>query len=383
MVEDINALPLEYELDEYRVESVLSTDRIGIFYKALDKYLETQVIIREYFPAQAASRGDDGATVNPILDAAPENPVLDYDAGLEQFLEEARALARLQEPAVAQVKRCFKANNTIYMILEHREEPLLAPDAAPKRAGAKKAAKSFSPTINAIPGKINAFFKAGDLKGSVAKYLKNPFAGKNLFAGKNSLGDNMARLFTARRLKIAGITIVALIVMGGSMALWLREPDDNIVAGKAPRYVLKDGFLRENKEAALPQRARQEVVNPADEEGAAVPPRGEEIDDIPQLLKLAQDNLNAYRLTTPERNNAVYYYRRALAFEPENQVAKDGLYEVATRYGWLAKREMNNENFAKAKRFVALGLTVDPEHPRLLDLKKELGVIDQTQVRLR
>ena len=62
----------------------------------------------------------------------------------------------------------------------------------------------------------------------------------------------MPELFSPQRLKIAGISIVALVVVGGLAALWLREPDDVFATGTAPRYVLKDGIIRENKENALP-----------------------------------------------------------------------------------------------------------------------------------
>jgi hypothetical protein len=179
---------------------------------------------------------------------------------------------------------------------------------------------------------------------------------------------------------------VALVVVGGLAALWLREPDDIVATGTAPRYVLKDGIIKENKENALPQDTTPALVSgapaearPSDAEAAEV----EEIDDIPQLLKLAEESLNGYRLTTPEGNNAVYFYNRVSMLDPENQEAKQGLYEVATRYGWLAKREMNNSNHLKANRFLTLGLQIDPRHPRLLALKKELQESDRTQVKLR
>lgn len=389
MVENSNALPIEYELDEYRILSVLSTDRIGIFYKALDKYLETQVIIREYFPAQSAMRDHDRVTVNPVPQAASDSPSLDYDTGLQQFLEEVRALARLQEPAVAQVKRCFKHNNTIYMVLEHRQELAPSPVAATtkRESGAKvrEKRKFFSHALDTIPEKISALTASGKLTGKNFKSSATRHF-KNSFSARNGFGITMPELFSPQRLKIAGISIVALVVVGGLAALWLREPDDIVATGTAPRYVLKDGIIKENKENALPQDTTPALVSgapaearPSDAEAAEV----EEIDDIPQLLKLAEESLNGYRLTTPEGNNAVYFYNRVSMLDPENQEAKQGLYEVATRYGWLAKREMNNSNHLKANRFLTLGLQIDPRHPRLLALKKELQESDRTQVKLR
>jgi serine/threonine protein kinase len=109
-----NALPPRTMLEEYRIESVLGAGGFGVTYLAHDTNLEKQVAIKEYLPADLALRALDGSVVPVNTDTA-----FDYKAGLEQFLVEARTLARFSHPNIVRVSRYFEANGTAYMVMEY------------------------------------------------------------------------------------------------------------------------------------------------------------------------------------------------------------------------------------------------------------------------
>lgn len=123
-----NTLTPGFFLQEYRVDSVLGAGGFGITYKAWDTHLDTWVAIKEYFPAEWCYRDRDGANVlanTKGVNQTGEEGLFDYQWGLSRFLEEARVLARVQNPDIVRVKRYFKTNGTAYFVMDFEEgEPL-------------------------------------------------------------------------------------------------------------------------------------------------------------------------------------------------------------------------------------------------------------------
>ena len=110
------ALPPDYRLGEYRIQTVLGHGGFGITYLALDTKLNAQVAIKEYFPADLAGR-DTQQFIAP-RDAANAK---DYQWGLDKFLEEARALARFKHNHIVRVLRFLETNGTAYMVMDYEE----------------------------------------------------------------------------------------------------------------------------------------------------------------------------------------------------------------------------------------------------------------------
>ncbi|MCB1826498.1 MAG: protein kinase [Candidatus Competibacteraceae bacterium] len=125
-----NALPSDYMLDEYRIDSILGAGGFGVTYKALDTHLRTWVAIKEYFPVEWSFRDSDGVTVYANTQGQSsqnDGQISDYVWGLERFLDEARVLAQIQHPYVVRVKRYFRAHGTAYIVMDYEEgEPLSA-----------------------------------------------------------------------------------------------------------------------------------------------------------------------------------------------------------------------------------------------------------------
>jgi serine/threonine protein kinase len=108
-----HALPPGFQLDEYRIERQLSLGGFSIVYLATDK-TGLFVAIKEYLPNSLALRGEGG--VKPVISA---EHMAAFRYGMKCFFEEGRALAKLSHPNVIRVLNFFRANDTVYMVMEY------------------------------------------------------------------------------------------------------------------------------------------------------------------------------------------------------------------------------------------------------------------------
>ena len=97
------------------------------------------------------------------------------------------------------------------------------------------------------------------------------------------------------------------------------------------------------------------------------------------LLQMAQQALDEYRLTTPEDNNAYYYYKGILEEDPDNKEAVAGVMKIAAIYASLAEKEINRFRYKKARMYVNRGLSIDPGNSRLLELENANIFSDTSQ----
>ena len=112
-----DALPHNFELAEYIIESMLGHGGFGITYLARDRNLDTRVAIKEYFPADLAVRQDIAA----VASSRPPKAMRDYHLGLKNFIKEARALAHFKHPNIVRVLRYLEAYDTAYMVMEYSQ----------------------------------------------------------------------------------------------------------------------------------------------------------------------------------------------------------------------------------------------------------------------
>ncbi|MCV6637546.1 serine/threonine protein kinase [Candidatus Albibeggiatoa sp. nov. NOAA] len=116
-LEHRNSLPKGFQLNEYRIESILGKPGgFGITYLATDTNLDQYVAIKEYLPSDFAIReGVSTVYVKSSSDAES------FHWGLKCFTDEARVLARFSHPNIVSVLRFFQENNTAYMVMEYQE----------------------------------------------------------------------------------------------------------------------------------------------------------------------------------------------------------------------------------------------------------------------
>ncbi|MDP2284736.1 MAG: bifunctional serine/threonine-protein kinase/formylglycine-generating enzyme family protein [Pseudohongiella sp.] len=116
MAEHIHALPEGYRLHEYELVRVLGAGGFGITYLCFDHNLDQARAIKEYLPADLATRVS-GQSVRSNSSSAQD----DFDAGLNSFLIEAKMLARFEHRNIVKVHRCFSDNGTAYIVMEYAE----------------------------------------------------------------------------------------------------------------------------------------------------------------------------------------------------------------------------------------------------------------------
>jgi len=87
----------------------------GITYLGFNQSLETLVAIKEYLPREMVARCANGLSV----EAHSQEDTEGFHCGLEQFLSEARILAKFDHANIVRVIDFFKENNTAYLIMHY------------------------------------------------------------------------------------------------------------------------------------------------------------------------------------------------------------------------------------------------------------------------
>ncbi len=105
-------LPEGYQLNNYTIQKVLSSGGFSIVYLAHDEN-NIPYAIKEYLPAALVVRsGGSDVGVN-----ADENLAV-FRHGLKCFFEEGRSLALISHPNIIRVENFFRANETVYMVMQ-------------------------------------------------------------------------------------------------------------------------------------------------------------------------------------------------------------------------------------------------------------------------
>lgn len=131
--------------------------------------------------------------------------------------------------------------------------------------------------------------------------------------------------------------------------------------------------------------AQQPPAPPTQLVAEEVPPPSEEfvsqsaLDDAERARRYVADilfdgmrALRADRLMTPPENSAYHFFNRALALDPENQIAKDGISDIAARYLQLADLSGRQGQFDNAESFLRRAAQVDNNHPGLESANRRL-----------
>ena len=110
-------LPAGTVLKGYRIEKIIGEGGFGVTYLAFEPLLQTYVAIKEFFPKRYANR-QSGSTIVPNGSIDDQRV---FKWGLKRFLDEARALARLDHPNIIAVKKYFELHGTAYLVMDYCE----------------------------------------------------------------------------------------------------------------------------------------------------------------------------------------------------------------------------------------------------------------------
>jgi serine/threonine protein kinase len=103
---------------------------------------------------------------------------------------------------------------------------------------------------------------------------------------------------------------------------------------------------------------------------------------IDLYLSEAAKALQTYRLTSPSRNNALYYFHEVLLMDPSNAEAQQGKFKVANAYADLADSKLDAFDYTAAKANIQRGLSIYPNSSRLLALRKKTNAFTDAPQRL-
>ena len=110
------ALPQGTRIRDFEFHRVLGHGGFGMTYLGWNIALDIPVAIKEYLPADLATRESDMSVVPQSSQSAS-----DFRWGLERFLDEARTLARFQHPNIVRVHHFFEAHSTAYIAMDYVE----------------------------------------------------------------------------------------------------------------------------------------------------------------------------------------------------------------------------------------------------------------------
>ena len=101
-------------LDCYRIVKLLGSGGFSLIYLAEDEDTHDEVAVKEYLPKGIGTRSG-SATVSVVS----ENKADRFHRGRRLFYQEAKALATLRHPNIVNVRNCFLANNTAYLVMDY------------------------------------------------------------------------------------------------------------------------------------------------------------------------------------------------------------------------------------------------------------------------
>ncbi len=112
-----NALPIGYILNnKYKIIGKLGEGGFGITYLAEETTLHHKVAIKEFMPREHANRSQMNNSISPYTDKIGA-----FNHLIKRFEEEAKLLVGLKHPNIVRVWELFKANNTVYMVMDYEE----------------------------------------------------------------------------------------------------------------------------------------------------------------------------------------------------------------------------------------------------------------------
>ncbi len=134
----------------------------------------------------------------------------------------------------------------------------------------------------------------------------------------------------------------------------------------------------ENAEAASQSRQQTE------ETSASIPKQAKPLSKaerkqqlIDRHLAQANQDIAAFRLTTPPENSAYMHYLAVFEMDPDNAQARKGLRRIVDKYILLIERTINERRFDKARVYLERADAVMPDDPNLTRLHKELFIAEQ------
>ncbi len=107
-------MPKGTTLDCYRIIKLIGSGGFSLISLAADEHTPAEVAITEYLPKRFGQRRGNA----PVEVTAPEKHA-SFQRGRRLFYQEANVLAQLKHPNIVNVRNCFLANKTAYLVMDY------------------------------------------------------------------------------------------------------------------------------------------------------------------------------------------------------------------------------------------------------------------------
>lgn len=121
---------------------------------------------------------------------------------------------------------------------------------------------------------------------------------------------------------------------------------------------------------------REDAASPAADTGQTTTlmrPAGEAVSVVDTQLQKARDAFGAGRYVEPKGDNALDYYKAAIAADGSNAEARDGLHRIAEVMLARAEAAMLETQTREAQAALRIAKSVEPAHPRVAFLEAQLS----------
>ncbi len=105
-------------LNTYRIEKSIGGGGFSIVYLATDTERGRKVVVKEFIPLDQVRRLEDASVEFISQESQNADPGA---AGIKRFFNEAAALAKVSHPNIVKVRDVFRANNTVYMVMDYHK----------------------------------------------------------------------------------------------------------------------------------------------------------------------------------------------------------------------------------------------------------------------
>jgi serine/threonine protein kinase len=184
----------------------------------------------------------------------------------------------------------------------------------------------------------------------------------------------------------AAVTLLLLGTTAALLSLRGGDPDleEKPVIGEQAPPPQQPAEKAPSPTTATPQQATAATEPRVREEKSTSEKREARIDRVKLelYLRLGNKRFNQDKLTTPETDCALHYYRKALALDPDNKRAKTGIASVADRYATLTAAAIQKYDYETAKTMLQRGMAIDPNHAELKRLEPRVWEISTPSRRI-
>ncbi|GMQ91571.1 MAG: hypothetical protein BMS9Abin11_0880 [Gammaproteobacteria bacterium] len=444
------ALAIGTRVGDFEIKSILGIGGFGITYKAWDHVLHCHVAVKEFMPVEFVYRDQNKLDVTAKSEASDK----EYQYGLSNFLDEARTLARFNEPNIVRVRRHMEANNTAYLVMDYEDGDSLSNFLIKKKKPLteEQVRAIIIPILDSLravhakdflhrdikPGNIYlrkngspVLIDFGSARQALGEHSKtitgiispgyapfeqySPHSKQGPWTDLYAIGATMYRCIT----NTGKSTVKPSESIARIDAIQSGSPDPMKAAVEVGKGKYSKPFLQvidwmlavyakdrpqsvkevldrlvDNK-PALSDDVTRKVKRPASSPsngakfaiigiaglaliiglavggwflfGGSGDPR------ITSMLKKANKDFNAGRITSPSGKNALQRYRQILAFEPDNTSAKDGVKKIIAYYITKSGKALEKNLPTRAVSYIRKASGIDPDNIDIVGARKKIG----------